>query len=89
MKMIHREQPKVEDVMFVPVVEQVEMPYRGMEGGAYEVKCLPEDTMEGLQVSEWIPEGFYVEPVVVEDTPVVDGGEELPEGGEELPEEGE
>ena len=61
MKMIHREQPKVEDVMFVPVVEQVEMPYRGMEGGAYEVKCLPEDTMEGLQVSEWIPEGFYAE----------------------------
>lgn len=87
MKMIHREQPKVEDVMFVPVVEQVEMPYRGMEGGEYEVKCLPEDTMEGLQVSEWIPEGFYAEPVEADapaqgtDTPTEDG-EELPEVGE-------
>lgn len=81
MKMIHREQPKVEDVMFVPVVEQVEMPYRGMEGGEYEVKCLPEDTMEGLQVSEWIPEGFYAEPVKTDATP--DGGEELPEVSEE------
>lgn len=81
MKMIHREQPKVEDVMFVPVVEQVKMPYRGMEGGAYEVKSLPEDTMEGLQVSEWIPEGFYAEPVETDAAP--EGGEELPEVSEE------
>lgn len=85
MKRFHREQPMVEDVMFVPVVKQVEMPYRGNEGGVYEVDNLPVDTMEGLKVSEWIPEGFYGEPVVVEDTPVVDDGEELPE----LPEEGE
>lgn len=76
MKRFHREQPMVEDVMFVPVVKQVEMPYRGNEGGVYEVDNLPVDTMEGLEVSEWIPEGFYGEPVVVEELP------ELPEEGE-------
>jgi hypothetical protein len=81
MKRFHREQPMVEDVMFVPVVKQVEMPYRGNEGGVYEVDNLPVDTMEGLEVSEWIPEGFYGEPVKTDAAP--DGGEELPEVSEE------
>ena len=73
MERIYREQPKNEDVRFVTVAEQMGAEYRGFEGGMGEIDNLPVDTMEGLQVSAWIPEGFYAEPVVVE---------ELPEDGE-------
>lgn len=48
MERIHRMQPMVEDVMFVPVVEQVNVEFRGMEGGAVAPEHLPVDTMEGL-----------------------------------------
>lgn len=69
MERVYREQPMVEDVKFTPVVEQVGMKYRGEKGGLGEIDLLPVDTMEGLQVSEWIPEGYYAEPAKVEDTP--------------------
>lgn len=69
MERIYREQPKNEDVLFVPVVEQMGIEYRGFEGGETPVKMLPEDTMEGLMVSTMIPEGYFAEPM----TPAQDG----------------
>jgi hypothetical protein len=88
MERFHREQPKAEDVMFLPVVEQNGTEYRGNEGGFVEPEHLPVDTMEGLMVSKDIPEGFYAEPVVVE-TPVEDNDEPTvePDENEGLPEE--
>lgn len=62
MERIHREQPKVEDVLFVPVAKQVGTEYRGFEGGAVEANNLPVDTMEGLQVSTKMPEGYFAKP---------------------------
>ena len=62
MERLHREQPMVEDVLFVPV-----MAYQGVEyrekyaGGEVEPENLPVDTMEGLLVPEIIPAGYYGE----------------------------
>lgn len=78
MERFHREQPKAEEVMFIPVMEQVGVEYRGNEGGFVKPENLPVDTMEGLMVSNKIPEGFYVEPVKEEDA-TVDGDEETTE----------
>lgn len=61
MERIHREQPKVEDVLFVPVVEQNGVEYRGEKGGFGVIDNLPVDTMEGLMVPTDIPEGYYAE----------------------------
>lgn len=68
MERIHREQPKVEDVLFVPVVEQNCVEYRGEKGGFGAIDNLPVDTMEGLMVPTDIPEGYYAE------APAQDGG---------------
>lgn len=67
MKNVHREQPMVADVEFVPVYDQIGVTYRGMEGGEVAPECLPVDTMEGLQVNDRIPEGFYAEAAASED----------------------
>lgn len=61
MERIHREQPKVEDVQFVTLAEQMGTEYRGFEGGAVKAHNLPVDTMEGLMVSKEIPEGYFAE----------------------------
>lgn len=63
MERIHREQPKVEDVRFVTIPEQKgnAARYRGFEGGEGKINNLPVDTMEGLLVSEVIPEGYYAD----------------------------
>lgn len=51
MEKMHREQPMVEDVMFIPVVEQMGLEYtEKYVGGAVEPENLPVDTMEGLLV---------------------------------------
>ena len=73
MERFHREQPKVEDVLFVPVVEQNGVEYRGKKGGFGIIGNLAVDTMEGLMVPTDIPEGYYAE------TPAQDSDEELPE----------
>ena len=70
MERIHREQPKVEDVLFVPVVEQNGVEYRGEKGGFGAINNLPVDTMEGLMVPTDIPEGYYAE------APAQNGGED-------------
>lgn len=70
MERIHREQPKVEDVLFVPVVEQNCVEYRGEKGGFGAIDNLPVDTMEGLMVPTDIPEGYYAE------APAQDGGDD-------------
>ncbi len=75
MERIYREQPKNEDVRFVTIPEQHEVTaedWRGFEGGMGEIDNLPVDTMEGLQVSRVIPEGYYAEAAKEEatDTPV-------------------
>lgn len=67
MKNVHREQPMVADVEFVPVYDQIGVTYRGMEGGEVAPECLPVDTMEGLQVNDRIPGGFYAEADASED----------------------
>ena len=69
MERIYREQLNVQDVDFIPVVEQMGVKYRGMEGA--EVADVREltDPMIGLQVSTMIPEGFYAEPMAEEDAP--------------------
>ena len=61
MERMHREQPKVEDVLCVPVVEQNGVEYRGEKGGFGAINNLPVDTMEGLMVPTDIPEGYYAE----------------------------
>lgn len=85
MERIYREQPKNEDVRFVTVAEQMGAEYRGFEGGMGEIDNLPVDTMEGLQVSTVIPEGYYAE-AAKEDVPSQDGAEE---GETDAPVEGE
>lgn len=87
MERIYREQPKNEDVRFMTIPEQKgeDAKWRGFEGGMGEIDNLPVDTMEGLQVSQVIPEGYYAE-VVKEDAPSQDGTDE-PVEGEEVTEE--
>ena len=75
MERIHREQPMVEDVKFIPVAEQVGTEYRGMAGGCVAPEHLPVDTMEGLLVDKRIPEGYYAKPAA----PVVEPEEETTE----------
>ena len=82
MERLHREQPMVEDVLFVPVMKYQGVEYREKYmGGEVEPENLPVDTMEGLLVPEIVPGGYYAEPAV-SDAPSVDEGEELPEEGE-------
>ena len=69
MERMYREQLNVQDVDFIPVVEQMGVEYRGMEGGVVADADVLTDPMIGLQVSTMIPEGFYAEPVVEEDAP--------------------
>lgn len=68
MEKFYREQPKNEDVRFVTIAEQKSAKYRGYEGGVAAVNELPVDSMEGLQVSTVIPEGYVAEDVKVEET---------------------
>lgn len=67
MERIYREQLNVQDVEFIPVVEQMGVKYRGMEGGEVAADMLPVDSMNGLQVSTMIPEGYYAEPLAKEE----------------------
>lgn len=88
MERIYREQPKNEDVRFMTIPEQYKVTaenWRGSEGGEGEIDNLPVDTMEGLQVSTVIPEGYYAE-AAKEDAPSQDGTDE-PVEGEEVTEE--
>jgi hypothetical protein len=82
MELKHREQPKVEDVMFESVAKQVVEGYRGMAGGMAMPEDLPVDTMEGLQVDEKIPVGFYGKPYVAPETPSTDEGDDNGEATE-------
>lgn len=68
MERIHRELPKVEDVFFESVAKQMGTEYRGVEGGEVAAHMLPVDTMEGLQVSTEIPEGYFAKPYVIPET---------------------
>lgn len=70
MEKFYREQPKNEDVRFVTIPEQKgeAAKWRGYEGGVAAVNELPVDSMEGLQVSAVIPEGYVAEDVKVEET---------------------
>lgn len=86
MERIYREQPKNEDVRFVTIPEQMDAEYRGFEGGMGEIDNLPVDTMEGLQVSTVVPEGYYAE-AAKEDAPSQDGTDEPVEGEIETPSE--
>lgn len=81
MERIYREQPKNEDVRFVTIPEQKgeAAEWRGFTGGEGEIDNLPVDTMEGLQVSKVIPEGYYAE-AAKEDAPSQDGTDEPVEG---------
>ena len=81
MERIYREQPKNEDVRFVTIPEQKgeAAEWRGFTGGEGEIDNLPVDTMEGLQVSTVIPEGYYAE-AAKEDAPSQDGTDEPVEG---------
>lgn len=81
MEKFYREQPKNEDVRFVTIAEQKGAKYRGYEGGVAAVNELPVDSMEGLQVSTVIPEGYIAE-VAKED-----GTDEPVEGGDNVTEE--
>ena len=58
----YREQLNVQDVEFIPVVEQMGVTYRKNFAGC-EVADVKEitDPMVGLLVSDMIPEGFYAE----------------------------
>lgn len=62
----YREQLNVQDVEFIPVVEQMGVTYRENFAGC-EVADVKEitDPMVGLLVSDMIPEGFYAETVDV------------------------
>lgn len=61
MERIYREQLNVQDVEFIPVVEQMGIEYRGMEGAEVADARELTDPMIGLQVSTMIPEGYYAE----------------------------
>ena len=62
MERIYREQLNVQDVEFIPVVEQMGITYRENFAGC-EVADVKEitDPMVGLLVSDMIPEGYYAE----------------------------
>ena len=65
----YREQLNVQDVEFIPVVEQMGVTYRENFAGC-EVADVKEitDPMVGLLVSDMIPEGFYAEASATNDT---------------------
>ena len=70
MERMYREQLNVQDVDFIPVVEQMGVTYRENFAGCEvaDVKKIT-DPMVGLLVSDMIPEGFYAEPMTEEDAP--------------------
>lgn len=74
MERIYREQLNVQDVEFIPVVEQMGIEYRGMEGAEVADARELTDPMIGLQVSTMIPEGYYAEAAEVStDEPETEG----------------
>lgn len=77
MERMYREQLNVQDVEFIPVVEQMGITYRENFAGCEvaDVKDIT-DPMVGLLVSDMIPEGYYAEDAEVSTVELATEGEE-------------